>query len=455
VRWYRTDELPVELRQKWAAARVWAAHQVPYLATALLTLDPIVVDPAAVAEPSGPGDDRGILDRDLRDEPDDDTPVDLSRFPADVAWHVYLDPAVLDALDVPRIGFWLIHQTTHLLREHANRYPDHLVTGPGDGDPAEPTAGRSPEQRRWNLSADAEINDDLQSLVGELPDEAVTPRGLQLESGQTAEHYWNELSDPGRPAPPAALADTECGSGCDGQPRPWDCDWPGLSKSGAQLTALHTARQIRDHIRARDDIPAGWLRWASGLLEPTVNWRRQLAAQIRRGVADVAGRVDFTYRRPSRRAASLPDFIMPSMHQPLPVVSMVIDTSGSMSDEMLAQALGEVSGVLRGLGVGRHQLKVITCDAEAYAPQAVNRVTDLKLAGGGGTDMRAGLAAAASQRPRPDLIVALTDGHSPWPNIPPRRIRVVVGLMDPTGEVPAWADSVLIGDQNNDNRGVA
>jgi Mg-chelatase subunit ChlD len=70
---------------------------------------------------------------------------------------------------------------------------------------------------------------------------------------------------------------------------------------------------------------------------------------------------------------------------------------------------------------------------------------DVQLLGGGGTDMGAGLAKAAEIRPRPDLIVVLTDGHTPWPEAPPRGIRVIVGLMDLSGSVPEWARSIAIG----------
>ena len=58
---------------------------------------------------------------------------------------------------------------------------------------------------------------------------------------------------------------------------------------------------------------------------------------------------------------------------------------------------------------------------------------------------RAGFAAAAALRPPPDLIIALTDGRTPWPDRPPPRTRVVVGLLDPAGRTPAWAETVFIG----------
>ncbi|EFC79940.1 conserved hypothetical protein [Parafrankia sp. EUN1f] len=74
--------------------------------------------------------------------------------------------------------------------------------------------------------------------------------------------------------------------------------------------------------------------------------------------------------------------------------------------------------------------------------------------GGGGTDLRAGFAAAL--RHRPDVIVALTDGQTPWPRRPPS--RTVIGLFDRPGTwsedseyvpeaPPAWARLVQIGDR--------
>jgi predicted metal-dependent peptidase len=402
-------ELSPELRQRWAAARVWAAHQAPYLATAVLALDPVVVRAEAG--------------------------LDLGGFPVDPDYHVYIDPEVLAATDLPVIGFWLLHQVTHLLRQHAARFPARAETP----EAAVPSPARTPEQHRWNLAADAEINDDLRAGQVAVPPETVTPAQLALPDGWTAEQYWDALGGESR-----AFAD--CGSGTDGQPRPWDCGRPGLSGIAKQMLGRDVARRIAEHQKRRGDVPSGWQRWAEDLLVPTVNWRRQLAAAVRRGVADVAGRVDFTYRRPSRRAAAVPDVVLPSLRQPLPQVAMVLDTSGSMSDRMLAQALGEVGGVLRSLGLGRRNLRVICCDAQAYAHQRVLDARDVRLLGGGGTDMGKGLAAAAGLRPRPDLAIVLTDGHTPWPSRPPDGMRVVVGLMDSEGRTPDWATTVVVGD---------
>ncbi|MBT2211281.1 VWA-like domain-containing protein [Actinomadura sp. NEAU-AAG7] len=415
------DALPPGPRRKWAAARVWAAHRAPYLADALLTLDPVVVPDTEV---TGGG-------------------AALRRFPADTGWHLHISPAELDRQSVPRVGFWVLHQLAHLLREHAARYPGAAAPLP---DAAAPGADRTPDQRTWNVAADAELYDDLSIGWTEPPADPPPPHALGLPGDGLARRYWELLRARAEPLDPAVAAG-DCGSGCDGQPRPWNCDLPPLPRTSARLTALETARRVREHLRTREDVPGGWRRWAEEVLEPTVDWRRQLAARIRRCVARTAGRVDFTYRRPSRRAASTPGVVLPSPHQPLPAVTVLIDTSGSMSDTMLGRCLAEVDGVLRAVGIGRDRLTVISVDARAYRAQTPRRLSDLRLGGGGGTDIRAGFDAALARGPVPDLIIALTDGHTPWPDDPPPRTRVVAGLLDPAGRTPDWATTVLISDE--------
>jgi predicted metal-dependent peptidase len=405
----RLDTLSVEQRQKWAAARVWTARRAPYLASAILALEPIVV------------------------RQEGGRSYDLRALPTDLAWHVYVEPEVLDGTEVPELGFWLLHQVTHLLRKHAGRFPGDV------GVMETPLRRRTPEQQRWNLAGDAEIDDDLTADDLVLPERAVTPAALGMSDGQVAEQYWDELASAELPAD-----HPDCGTGADGHPRPWNCGLAGLSEANGKLLARDVARRIREHVRSRGDMPAGWQRWADEVLEPLVDWRKTLRAAVRRGVADIAGRVDFTYRKPSRRAAAMPGVILPSLRQPLPTVAVVIDTSGSMSDDMLAQVLGEVSGLLSSVGIARHRLHVVCCDAQAYEAQRVLNAHEVRLLGGGGTDMGAGLAATTELRPRPDLVIVLTDGHTPWPSGPPGKAKVIVGLMDETGSVPNWATSIAV-----------
>jgi hypothetical protein len=65
--------------------------------------------------------------------------------------------------------------------------------------------------------------------------------------------------------------------------------------------------------------------------------------------------------------------------------------------------------------------------------------------------MGEGIAAAAAMRPRPSVIIVLTDGFTPWPAQPPPGIRVIVGLLaegrrSDQWEPPDWARTITIDD---------
>jgi predicted metal-dependent peptidase len=137
--------------------------------------------------------------------------------------------------------------------------------------------------------------------------------------------------------------------------------------------------------------------------------------------------------------------IRPSLRRTPPRVGVVVDTSGSVSDAELGTALLEVAGIARAVGGGR--------DAAAGVAHPLCRAEGIPLLGGGGTDLREGFAAAL--RTRPDVIVALTDGQTPWPASRPP-CRTVVGLFprprideddpDYVPEAPPdWARVVVLG----------
>jgi predicted metal-dependent peptidase len=76
----------------------------------------------------------------------------------------------------------------------------------------------------------------------------------------------------------------------------------------------------------------------------------------------------------------------------------------------------------------------------------VRRVNDVRLVGGGGTDMRAGIVAAESAHPHPDVVVVLTDGYTPWPDKPTRArlVVAVIGAQAAAEHVPDWATTVVV-----------
>jgi predicted metal-dependent peptidase len=246
----------------------------------------------------------------------------------------------------------------------------------------------------------------------------------------------------------------DCGSAADGIARDYEVEGDkvdtGVDGDRADLIRQQVAVEITNHVRNRGNVPGGYARWAKELLEPTVDWRKELASLVRRTFAQVAGLRDYTYKRPSRRQSAMrqtgQNIILPAMRQPNPPkVSIVIDTSGSMSDEMLTWALSETQGVLRSLGSAGRSIRVITCDVGAEGKR-ITKASDVKLKGGGGTDMRVGINEAMSQRDKPDVVMVLTDGFTPWPSEPLKGATLIVGLTDEAAaqNVPAWARKVVI-----------
>jgi predicted metal-dependent peptidase len=110
-----------------------------------------------------------------------------------------------------------------------------------------------------------------------------------------------------------------------------------------------------------------------------------------------------------------------------PEVVVAIDTSGSMTQQAHAAALGELNGVLRALNLS---VTLITCDARVHEAREVRNLRDALplMKGGGGTDFDPIFAHVAKMKQRPDLLVVLTDGicESPTVSLPGVRVLWVI-----------------------------
>ncbi|MFE5483451.1 VWA-like domain-containing protein [Streptomyces sp. NPDC056527] len=371
-------------RDKLFAARLQAARVRPYLATALFALHT----------------------------------VESTRVPTmavDRYWRCYVSPAFVDRTPVEELaGVW-VHEVSHLLRDHHGRGDRlaraHGLTGPG-------------ERLRMNIAADCEINDDVFGDGLVRPEGAVLPETLGLDPGQLMEEYLRRFSLGARTRDIAWL---DCGSGADGLEREWD-----LGPDGAQGLSA----QERDAVRFRvaqgitgrpGTVSKAWQRWAEEAFHPPQPWRDLLGAAIRSAAARSGAGEDYTYGRPARRSAGLPGVVLPSLRRMPPRVSVVIDTSASVSDAELGSALLEVAAISRAVGGRRDLVTVLPCDAAARFVHQLCRSEGIPLMGGGGTDLRTGFAKALASRPAPDVVVVLTDGQTPWPETRPP-CRTVVGL---------------------------
>jgi len=386
------------------AARVRASYQRAYFAPALFTLIPVKTD-------------------------------QIASMAVDTRWRLYYNDEWVAAHSVEENAAVLIHEVSHLLREHEARKQATAVKNP----------------TLWNTATDCEINDDLTAEGLPLPDDPPLPGKYGLLTGENAETYYRQLyvkgSDPTTELHTNAGAGIDCGSGAHGEPRPWELPdddgspggVPGVDPVKAQLVRRDVAQRLLDRSGDAGDAPLGWRRWATMVLAPKVDYMATIRHAVRKALRDsTLGRYDRTYKRPHRRQACYGEFLMPSFHQPRPRPGFLIDTSGSMEDTQLARAVAELGGLTRQLGYST-EVVVACCDVVVHDVKKVFNAAQLEMYGGGGTDIGAGLRWFIDRKRGPiDLLVIVTDCQTPWPEETPPFPVITIRVGD--GDPPPWGE---------------
>jgi predicted metal-dependent peptidase len=387
------------------AARVRAAHQRSYFAPALFSLIPVETDM-------------------------------IGSMAVDVHWRLYYNNSWVASHSVEENASLLIHEVSHLLRDHEARKQSAGIT----------------DHRRWNTAGDCEINDDLHEEGLPLPGDPPLPSKYGLQSGGSAESYYNQLPAPRRADRQNTAVDdqqpsNDCGSGAHGERRSWelpaddgrDGGTPGVDRIKADLVRRDVARRIDETSPYDGDVPQSWRRWARATLAPQVDCLATVRHVVRRALRDsTLGRYDRTYRRPHRRQACYGEFIIASFHQPRPRPGFLIDTSGSMDDVLLSRAVSELGGLTRQLGYGA-DIAVACCDAAVHHVRKAFSASQMELLGGGGTDLGVGLRAFIDRKfGAIDLLVIVSDCRTPWPaDVPPFPV-ITIRVGD--GAAPPWGD---------------
>ena len=301
-------------------------------------------------------------------------PDDVPTMAVDDGWRMYYNPYFVDGMNVEELTTVILHECMHCILQHARRFHDIVTLD------ASLNMQEDPEYFHglWNVAGDCSINETLHEMNVTWPSSSPPLRFAQfseygLESGQITETAFFNLVEHLVPADGSQVA-CDCGSVSDGAARSYeipqdDEDSPRADRDQQDRVLDTVAGNIaksRDH----GNVPASLLRWAEQRVDPKVDWRRQLAVNLRRAIASVAGRRDYSYVRPSRRQSAMDlagsTVILPAMRQPAPPrVAIVADTSGSITNEELNQFIGEISGMVRAVGLSQG-IYVIPCDSRAH-----------------------------------------------------------------------------------------
>ena len=156
-----------------------------------------------------------------------------------------------------------------------------------------------------------------------------------------------------------------------------------------------------------------------------------------------------TYRRINRRGIGH-GVCRPVKRSGKPQLAICLDTSGSMGSEDYDKAYAVIKKLLDNLGANE-EVCVITGDVAAKTNRVINKhvsnseLKDLELNGGGGTDVGVLIEDTLAQaKPAPDVIVAITDGYTPWPDKLSIPVLAVLTRKCDGWEVPGHITKIIL-----------
>lgn len=276
--------------------------------------------------------------------------------------------------------------------------------------------GRDP--KRWNFAGDYVINAVLKDSGFTMPEMGLYSPAF---AGMSTDQVYQALP----PDPPGNQMDEIMDALADGQTLEMDADeW--------EVAAVQAAEAAK----SQGNLPASLKRFIDEIVQGKADWR----AVMRRFMTETS-KEDYSYARVNRKFASLGIYLPGLYSESMGEICAVIDTSGSITDEILKAFGAEISEIKNQMRPS--MTRVIYCDADVNHVDEFEQYDELKFEGhgGGGTDFRPPFKHLQERDIEPKCFVYLTDGYGPFPTEPPP--YPVLWLMT-TDVIPPWGEVVRI-----------
>ena len=331
---------------------------------------------------------------------------------------IWFDKDFFESMKLPERVFVLCHEIGHAMWQHMSRGKKYDDIG---------FEGEKFDRGRWNRAGDYVINDMLDKCnVGKMPNCALhKPEKYTSES--LVDDVYRDLKDD-----------------------PDDGEGPGQGEGGSldhhiyevgNVSEVEWKRAVQtaaDAAKSQGKLPADLKRFVEELLNPKVPWAEKLRASLTK----CAGRDSTTWTKPHRRRLITQGIVMPSYtgfaagH-----IVFVVDTSGSMSQDEMAQGLGECDAILQDCKP--EAVTLFGCDArvnsriELYSGDSLANDPP-PLGGGGGTSFVPPFELLEEEGIMPACLVYFTDMMGTFPDeAPPYPViwcSTVEGSEAPFGE---------------------
>ena len=301
----------------------------------------------------------------------------------------------------------LLHEIQHPLRNHFERF---RMMKEKDGSPV--------NMKKANLAADMALNSQP-FLRNNLPKNCIFPstfrprsNQLALPWGETTEYYYIHAKFPEEEEGKSEGADAMGGD------RSWELGPPSEENPGSTQEDMEeiqeaVAKEIQEREKSMPGSqPGDLVRWAGTTLEPPkVDWQQVFSQLLRESQEKTIGASAVTFSRPNKRISALfDDVVLPALYEPTLQPSLVVDSSGSMSDKDLNSCFSEIGEVLQ---MAASETFVVTGDTKVDFAEYVHDIDSVEIKSRGGTNMIPLLKRAVEESPH--CIVVMTDGYFDFP----------------------------------------
>ena len=249
--------------------------------------------------------------------------------------------------------------------------------------------------------------------------------------GESAEYFYDRIM---KEDPPKE--DGGSGPGCCGYDSVDDHEsWMETDVSADEARQMISERAKDASEKAVGNVPGHLQQLLDALKKPIVSWREETRQYL--GVH--VGNRRWTYARANRRNNAFG--IKGISHHACAEMVVIVDTSGSISEDELRQFFTEIEAM-----AARCKVWVLMWDA-AFQGVFCYRRGDwkkIKISGCGGTDMRAPVTYLEKHGLIKDVVVMLTDGEvgGVWPE--QRAFPMLFCVTGGTTELPNWGKVIRI-----------
>ena len=159
------------------------------------------------------------------------------------------------------------------------------------------------------------------------------------------------------------------------------------------------------------NVPKGFQRLINDITAPKMSWRDVLKIQLNSIIKN-----DYSFMRPNRKGWHI-GAVLPGMLPGDEVnIAVAIDTSGSISESMLKDFLGEVAGIMDQFDA--YTVRIFQFDTGVYGEEIFTSdlngdIRTYEVRGGGGTDFEVIFTHLKKEDVTPNQLIVFTDGE-PW-----------------------------------------